>query len=42
MRDVFDADAEQRRNRHAEQLGEFFERLDLGELAFFEAVERCA
>ncbi len=40
--DVFDADAEQRRHRHAEQLGELFQRLDLGELAFFETVERGA
>ena len=40
--DVFDADAEQRRHRHAEQLGELLQRLDLGELAFLEAVERGA
>ena len=40
--DVLDADAEQRRHRHAEQLGEFFQRLDLGELALLEAVERGA
>ena len=40
--DVFDADAEQRRDRDAEQLGELFQRLDLGELALLEAVERGA
>ncbi len=40
--DVLDADAEQRRQRDVEQLGEFFERVDLDQLAFLEAVERGA
>ena len=40
--DVFDADAEQRRDRDAEQLGELLQRLDLGQLALLEAVERGA
>ena len=40
--DVLDADAEQRRHRHPEQLGELLQRLDLGELALLEAIERGA
>ena len=40
--DVFDADAQQRRHRDLEQLGELLQRLDLGDFAFFEAIERGA
>ena len=40
--DELDADAEQRRHRDAEQLGELLQRLDLGELALLEAIERGA
>ena len=40
--DVFDADAQQGRHRDREQLGELFQRLDLGELAFLEPVKRGA
>ena len=40
--DVFDADAEQGRHRHRQQLRELFQRLDLGELALLETVERGA
>jgi len=40
--DVLDADAEQRGHRDAKQLGELLQRLDLGEFALLEAVERGA
>ena len=40
--DIFDTDAEQGRHRHRQQIGELLERLDLGELALLEAVERGA
>jgi hypothetical protein len=40
LRDVFDADAEQGRDGDAEQLGQFFQRLDLCKFALLEAVER--
>src|SRR5438874_4854343 len=40
--DVFDAHPEQRRHRDAEQLRELLQRLDLGELAFLETIDRGA
>src|SRR5439155_23322140 len=39
---IFDAHAEQRRHRDAEQVGEFLQRFDLRQLALLEAVERGA
>src|SRR5262249_25878103 len=39
---VFDTDAEQRRDGDAEQLGQPLERVDLGELAALKAIERRA
>jgi hypothetical protein len=39
-RQVLDADAEERRYRHAEELRQLFERLDLDELAALESVDR--
>ncbi len=41
-RNVFDADAEQGGYRDRKQLGELLQRLDLGDLAFLETVERGA
>jgi hypothetical protein len=41
-RDVFDADAEQGRHRHREQLRELLQRLDFRQLALLEAIERGA
>ena len=39
---VFDADPQQGRHRDREQLGEFFQRLDLGEFTLLEPVKRRA
>ena len=40
--DIFDADAEQRRHRHFQQLGEILQRLDLRHVALLDPVERGA
>ncbi len=40
--DVFDADTEQRRHRHRQELRQLLQRLDLRQLALLEAVERGA